>query len=188
MVSLHKIYKETDIVKILIGYCTTEGQTRKIGRFLMLQLANAGHAVELLEINPHSTEGLLAYDRVILLASIHVSHFQKSMTEFMAKSASLLESIPTMFISVSLAAVGHKDEYWKELDTITGDVYEATGLHPDCTVHVAGAYSPSKYDIFRRFIMRRIIAKEAPNLDPDIDHEFTDYDVLKKTVMQWIDK
>jgi menaquinone-dependent protoporphyrinogen oxidase len=40
---------------------------------------------------------------------------------------------------------------------------------------VAGAYLPSKYDFFRRFIMRRIIAAKDPQADLDADKEYTDW-------------
>lgn len=175
-------------MRFLIGYSTNEGQTRKISRAIMLQLANESHTVELLKINDDVSIELLNYHRIILLASVHTGHFQKSMTEFFAANADNLATIPTLFLTVSLAAAGHNAEDWRALDKISNDVYKATGFTPNCTAHIAGAYTPSKYDIFRRFIMRRIIAKEAPSLDLELDHEFTNYAELKTVINEWIDK
>ena len=52
-------------------------------------------------------------------------------------------------------------------------------------MQVAGAYQPSKYDFFTRFIMRRIVAAKDKKIDLDKDFEYTDWDELDRAIHEW---
>ncbi|KFE36151.1 flavodoxin domain-containing protein [Thioclava atlantica] len=173
-------------MKILIAYATSEGQTRKISRHISDRLADAGHAVEMLRLADASGLKIGRFDRVILAASIHVGHYQRELTEFVADHADALNEKPTLFVSVSLAAAGHDAEDWRGLDEILADFTEATNWTAGRTEQVAGAYLPSHYDLFRRFVMRRILAAKDPSADLAADKEYTDWGVLDAVVDGWL--
>ncbi|MGP6087978.1 flavodoxin domain-containing protein [Antarctobacter jejuensis] len=175
-------------MKLLIAYASSEGQTRKTARFAMDRLADAGHAVEALPVGEAEDIDLSRFDRVILAASVHVGHYQREMGDFVAEHAEALDARPTLFLSVSLAAAGHDAEDWADLDRIAQDFASATSWRPARTVQVAGAYKPSEYDIFRRFVMRRIVAAKDPEADLDADHEYTDWAALGALLDEWMAK
>ena len=97
-----------------------------------------------------------------------------------------MDALPTLLISVSLAAAGHDAEDWRTLDAILADFQDATSWIPGQVAQVAGAYKPSDYDVFRRFIMRRIIAQKDPEADLDWDKEYTDWDSLNDVIDTWL--
>lgn len=163
---------------VLVSYATSEGQTRKIARRVADRLANSGQAVELLALVDTDDIDLERFDRVILAASIHAGHYQKDLSDFVAKYAGQLHAKSTLFLSVSLAAAGHDADDWKGAENILEDLKAATGWTPGLVEQVAGAYLPSKYDMFRRFIMRRILAAKDPRADLDSDKEYTDWQAL----------
>jgi len=173
-------------MKVLVGYASSEGQTRRIARHVADRLADAGAAVELAGLA--DAEGLdpARFDRVILAASVHVGHYQRALSDFAAAHAERLAERPTLFLSVSLAAAGHESDDWRALDRIVDDLVAATGWQPGRVAQVAGAYRPSKYDIFRRFVMRRILAAKDPDADPDLDREYTDWAALDVLVDGWL--
>ncbi|MBV7393970.1 flavodoxin domain-containing protein [Mameliella sediminis] len=173
-------------MKILIAYATGEGQTRKIARFVMDRLADQGHAVELLPVAEADGLDLSRYDRIILAASVHVGHYQHDMGDFVAEQAGFLSRPQTLFLSVSLAAAGHDAEDWADLDRIMQDFALVTSWTPGKVLQVAGAYKPSQYDIFRRFVMRRIVAAKDPQADLDADHEYTDWTALGQALDNWM--
>ncbi|WP_395339396.1 flavodoxin domain-containing protein [Ningiella sp. W23] len=173
-------------MQVLIGYCSSQGQTRKVARFIMSHIARQGHGVEMLELKNNTDIDVSQYDRVVLAASVHVGQYQRVLTDFIAAHTKLLNTLPSLFVSVSLVAAGHDADDWRELDKIVDDLSEATAWQPNSTIQVAGAYSPSQYDIFTRFIMRRIIAKREPERNLDEDHEYTDWDKLRETVDAWL--
>lgn len=163
---------------VLIAYATGEGQTRKIARRVADRLAESGQSVELVPLADADDINLERFDRVILASSIHMGHYQQALSDFVAKYATKLELKPALLLSVSLAAAGHNAEDWKAVDQILDDLKAATGWTPGQVEHVAGAYQPSKYDMFRRFIMRRIIASKDPEADLGEDKEYTDWKAL----------
>lgn len=173
-------------MKILIAYATNEGQTRKIARTVADRIVDTGHSTELIELSAAEDIELGRFDGVILAASVHVGHYQRALAEFASNQANQLQRLPSLFLSVSLAAAGHDAEDWRALDRILDDFSEATGWIPGRVEQVAGAYLPSKYDIFRRFIMRRIVASKNPEADLDADKEYTDWEKLSSLVDNWL--
>jgi menaquinone-dependent protoporphyrinogen oxidase len=173
-------------MKVLIAYASTEGQTRKIAQRLADHIVDGGRTVELVELSTATRMDLQRFDGVILAASVHVGHYQRALTNFVAERSKDLQAKSTLFLSVSLAAAGHEAEDWKTLDKIKDEFVEATGWVPSRVEQVAGAYLPSEYDIFRRFIMRRILASKNPEADLDADKEYTDWNSLFRTTDDWL--
>ena len=173
-------------MKVLVGYATSEGQTRKIARRIADQIADRGHAVELVRLADADEIDLERFDRVVVAASIHAGHYQRALSEFATKQVEGLLQLPTLFLSVSLAAAGHDAEDWKGLDRVREDFEEATGWKPGRVEQIAGAYLPTKYDIVRRFVMRRIVARKDPDADLDNDKEYTDWPALSALVGDWL--
>lgn len=173
-------------MKILIGYATSEGHTRKICRHIADHLVAGGVSVELLPLAEAEGLELSRFDRVILAASVHAGHYQRALSDFVAAQPGALAAHPALFLSVSLAAAGHDDEDWKGLDKVVEDLTAATGWQPQCVAHVAGAYRPADYDLLRRFVMRQIIARKDPEADLDRPKEYTDWPALEQLVQDWL--
>ena len=163
---------------VLVAYATGEGQTRKIARRVADLIADHGQAVELLPLADADDIDLDRFDRVILAASVHMGHYQRVLSDFAASHAKRLHAKPALLLSVSLAAAGHDAEDWKGAEHVLEDLKAATGWTPGQVEQIAGAYMPSKYDFFRRFIMRRIVAAKDPQADLDADKEYTDWKAL----------
>ncbi len=173
-------------MKLLVGYASTEGQTRKIARHVSDMLADRGHAVELMALEDAEGLDMARFDRAILAASVHIGHYQASLVDFAEAERHWLNGHPVLFLSVSLAAAGHDAEEWRALGGIAEDMAQATGWTPSQVVHVAGAYAPSRYDVFTRFTMRRIIAKKDPGADLSENKEYTDWAALEASVAEWL--
>jgi len=170
----------------MVAYATSEGQTRKIARRVADRIADNGQTVEMLGLSDADDIDLQRFDRVILAASVHGGQYQRALTDFASKNAALLRGKPTLFLSVSLSASGHDADDWLGLDRISQDFEQATGWKPGRIEQIAGAYRPSEYDIFRRFIMRRIIATKDPEADLAADKEYTDWQALDQVVSDWL--
>lgn len=173
-------------MKLLIGYATKEGQTRKISRYIADMAADAGHAVELLALEDADDVALNRFDTILLAAPVHAGHYPKAIISFVSNHSASLTGEKTRFLSVSLAASGHDAEDWRGLDDIVDDFCSATGWTPSETKHVAGAYVPSKYDILTRYIMRRIVSAKDPEANPKEDKEYTDWSDLAAWANGWL--
>ena len=173
-------------MKVLVAYASSEGQTRKIARWISDRIADSGHSVELASVADAAGIDFGRFDRVILAASIHVGHYQRAFTDFVSTEAKNMRGTQVLFLSNSLAAAGHDAEEWTGLDRVLSDICAATGWTPDKTEQIAGAYKPSQYDVFRRFVMRRIVAAKDPQAELDADKEYTDWQRLTEEVDDWL--
>src|SRR5262245_5283395 len=101
-------------MKILIYYGTTEGQTRKIAEFVAKQLG--GDEVSVVDAaNVPATLDLDQFDAAILAASLHMHKYQGALVQFARDHHSKLNLIPSLFVSVSLAAASDDPEDRKGL-------------------------------------------------------------------------
>lgn len=173
-------------MKLLIGYASREGHTRKIARHVADMLVDAGHSVELLALKDAAGLDLDRFDKILLAAPIHIGHYPKAFVEFVSENAAKLNKMGAGFLSVSLSAAGHDADDWKGLDKILEDLKAATEWAPSLTAQVAGAYLPSQYDVLTRFIMTRILTKHSPNTNLDEDKEFTDWTALQDWTRHWL--
>ena len=173
-------------MQVLVAFASSEGQTRKIARRVASQITNSDHSVELIGLSDAEGIELDQFDRVVLAASIHVGKYQRALTDFAADRATELQKKPTLFLSVSLSAAGHDAEDWKGLGGILEDFEAATGWTPGRVEQIAGAYLPSQYDVFRRFIMRRIITSKDPDANVGADTEYTDWEALGSLIDEWL--
>ena len=162
-------------MKIMIIYATTEGHTRSIAEFLNEKTQKQGHITGLFDatVKPPSPRG---YDAAMIAGSIHMGKYQTSIEHYAQEHHLELNEIPLMFISVSLTAASDDDASWKELKQQTEDFLISTGLKPDHIEYVAGALKYTKYDFFKRFIMRSISKKENRETDTSRDYIYTDWE------------
>jgi menaquinone-dependent protoporphyrinogen oxidase len=173
-------------MQILIAYATTDGQTRKIARFVADRLATGGHSVELLNVVDADGMDLGRFDGAILAGSLHVGGFQKSLRQFVKDSGAALAAMPTLFLAVSLSAAGNDPEDWAGLKDCLAEFEEDSGWIPGRVEHVAGAFRFSGYDFFRAWAMRRIADQKGEAVEPGQDKEYTDWAALTLAVDGWI--
>ena len=172
-------------MRILVGYATTEGQTRKIARFVADHLAGGGHAVELLPLSDAEGLQLGRFDRAVLAGSVHGGQYQSDLIDFARDAASGLAAMPTLFLSVSLSAAGEDPEDWEGLRACVDRFTRETGWTPDRIAHVAGAFRFTEYDFFRAWAMRWIAREKGEDVDTSGDTEYTDWAALAAVLDDW---
>ncbi len=167
-------------MKILIVYGTTEGQTRKIARFLTDRFTDAGHTVELSDATEPGDIDPSRFDKAILAASVHVGEYQSGIVHFATAHCAALSAMPSAFLSVSLAAASDDPDELQDIERIARDFTEKTGWAPGKIVHVVGAFRFTRYDFFKAWTMRYIASRKGVTVDPKEDLELTDWDALSQ--------
>jgi len=165
-------------MKLIIIYGTTEGQTRKIAQFLKDEAEKLGHQATICDCtaNPPSPKG---FDAALIGSSIHVVKYHNGVIHYVKDHHEMLNKIPTGFFSVSLAAASDDDESRKELAEVSRKFIDETGWKPTHVEQVAGALLYTKYDFFKRFIMRLISKRHGGDTDTSQDYEYTDWKKVK---------
>ncbi len=172
-------------IGILIAFATTEGQTRKIARFAADHRTGLGASVELLNAEDAEGLNLARFDGVILAASLHMGHFQKALIGFAKANGAALTARPSLFLPVSLSAVGDDDAGRKGLEDCVAQFVTETLWRPGQIRQVAGALHFKEYDFFKACMMRRIAASKGKALGAGGDMDYTDWPGLEAGLTAW---
>jgi menaquinone-dependent protoporphyrinogen oxidase len=168
-------------MKILIYYATTEGQTRKIAEFVGQQLS--GDAVTIVDaVNVPDALDLDQFDAAILAASLHMHRYQAALVEFATDHHSKLNTLPSLFISVSLSAASEDVDDLAGLAACDEKFKAETEWRPRKVLHVAGAFRFTKYDFFKSLVMRRIAKEKKVKVNPHEDLELTGWEALARDI------
>lgn len=163
-------------MKLLLVYGTTEGQTRKIARFVSSHLARHGHETELVNaIDVTAATDPRRFDAVIIAASLHAGHYQSAVVHFVSKHLAAINARPNAFLSVSLAAASDDEDDALGLEGCISDFTQRTGWNPRRIHHVAGAFRYTSYDFLKRWAMKYIAYRQGGPTDTSEDHELTDW-------------
>jgi menaquinone-dependent protoporphyrinogen oxidase len=172
-------------MRVLIIYGSTEGQTRKISRFMEDVLQQKGHQVMISDAKsePPSPEG---FDAVLVGASVHIHKYQKVVKDYIIKHKDLLNDLKSAFFSVCMAVAREDKSEHEAVYKLTHDFFEQTGWKPFEEVYFAGAVKYTKYDYFKKFIMRLISKKAGGSTDISKDFEYTDWDQVKAFALNFV--
>lgn len=168
-------------MNVLIVYATSEGQTQKIAERTATLVRERGHQVDLRDsAAPASGADLETFNAFIVAASVHQKQHQESIMDFVVAHRKFLDTKPSAFISVSLAAV--LEEGRAEAQSYVDHFALATGWHPFMTLLLGGALRLTEYDYFQEQIVKFIVMKRSAPASAERDYEFTDWNALASFV------
>ena len=167
------------MLRVLILYGTSEGHTRRIAHAIAESLVVQGIATDLIQAG--KLDALLdRYDGIIVAASVHAGRYQKAVEQWVRAHQHEFGHRPMAFVSVCLAVLQQSDpKVQADLQGIVQRFETTTGWRPPVVKHVAGALLYTRYNIFKRWIMKRIVAKAGGDTDVSRDFEYTDWADLR---------
>lgn len=173
-------------MRVLVVYGTTEGQTRRIAGWIAGRARERGHDADLRDSASLPTGfSIEGYDAVIVAASVHQYRHQTSVVHFVNAHLPALQDRPTAFLSVSLAAA--QQDGRDDARQCAERFLDETGWRPTRTEPVAGALLYTRYDFFKRQLMKLIVRSGGGPADASQDYEFTDWDALGGFVDSFLD-
>ncbi|HEU0014491.1 MAG TPA: flavodoxin domain-containing protein [Longimicrobium sp.] len=176
------------MAKVLIVYGTTEGQTRKIAAWIAAVATEHGHLATVVEAGGGAVRALPAcYDALIVAASVHRGTHQAPVARFVRDNLPALQSVPAAFFSVSLSAAGKQPRQRADARRCAEEFLRTTGWRPGRVSTVAGALAYTKYGLLTRWIMKRIARREGGDTDTSRDHEYTDWERLRRDVERFLE-
>jgi menaquinone-dependent protoporphyrinogen oxidase len=163
--------------RILIGYASTYGQTRKISDALATELRRAGHEVELADAMAAMPPPVEDYDVVVLGSRVQFGVHAQPILDYIAENRTELTEIPSYLFSVSMSAAGDPaadpQGYLEKL-------FAQTHWRPRAAIAFAGALHYRRYGFFLRMVMKLISRRAGHATDTRIDHEYTDWLAVKR--------
>lgn len=165
-------------MSILVIYASVEGQTRKIATHVAERIEATGRSVVLADVREPGFAVPGQFDGIVLCAPIHVGRYPEAFARFVADWRQAIESVPNAFVSVTLAIHSDDEAERAEARAFPDKLARKTGFRAQMVHHAAGALKFLEYDFFKRYVMRRIAAKEGGPVDVTRDHELTDWAAL----------
>jgi menaquinone-dependent protoporphyrinogen oxidase len=177
---------------LLVLYATREGHTRRIAEHIAATIRSRGYAADVVDASDLPSDfSMDAYEGAVIAASVHREKHEKEVVDFVKQHRGDLESMPAVFLSVSLSEAGAEDpaaspekraEAAADVQKMIDAFLKETGWHPSKARAAAGALSYSKYNFLIRFVMKRIAKAQGISTDTSRDHEFTDWEALDRIV------
>ncbi len=174
-------------MRILIAYCTKEGQTEKISSHIAQILAKQGHKVTL-----QSGDELLenldtdAYEAAIVGGSIHMNAYPRQLKKFASQYSDWLGSVPGAFFTVCMAINSPHDKEKADAEKFGVNFVRSVGWQPQLLATFAGAVKYTQYNFFVRFVMKRIAKHEGGDTDTSRDYEYTDWEKVAMFAKQFL--
>jgi menaquinone-dependent protoporphyrinogen oxidase len=166
-------------MRVLIVFSTTEGHTRKLAQFAAARLTSLGHQVQVHDAAEPNAPDPVGFDCALLVASVHVSRYQRSLIEFASKHCAVLNRIPNAFISVSLSAAGDNPCDLAGLRNCVERLELETHWHPGVVHHAAGAMLFRAYGIFTKLVIKFIAQRRGNVVNTSEDYDLTNYIALE---------
>lgn len=164
---------------VLVLYGTTDGHTRGVADAIGRALQLSGLHVDVVEAGTRQPS-ICDYSAVVVAASVHAGKYQPAVCEWVRANAADLNARPSAFVSVSLGILQKSDpKVVADLDAIVQRFTHATGWNPGVVKHVAGALLYTRYNLFKRWIMKRIAASAGGETDTSKDYDYTDWNDLR---------
>lgn len=168
--------------RVLVVYGSSYGQTAKIAGFLTEELKSSGHHPELfpVETAPVASE-LDGYDAILLAASIQRGGYQKNFRKWLRANVGHFSGKCSAFVSVCLGVLQKDDPAVQgaERKFVEG-LFAWSGWRPQRWKIAAGALSYSRYNWLLKRFMRSIAKRAGGETDMTRDHEYTDWEELRK--------
>lgn len=168
------------MASVLIVYGTTEGHTRRIAGRLAELASEYGHAATVMDAHAASTLPRGRYDAAVVAASVHRGRHQAAAEHFVRRNLTVLQRLPAAFFSVSLSAAGKQARHRRDAKKCADAFLHRTGWRPALVRPVAGTLAYTRYGPVVRTVMRFIAWREGADTDTSRDHEYTDWERLRR--------
>jgi menaquinone-dependent protoporphyrinogen oxidase len=173
--------------KLLVVYATVEGHTRKVAETTGDWLSRAGHSVVVRDAaGADPLPPVESFDGAILCGSVHQGKHPAALGAFALEHLEALSRVPTALLSVSLSAAHHDAHSQAEARRYIEAFRAETGWRPTASLPVAGALRYTRYDFFKRLMMRILAESRGDDVDTTRDWEYTDWGSLNLFVDRFL--
>lgn len=163
----------------LLLHSSTDGQTKKIVLKIAEQLRSVGRQCDIRDLNNEKNINVIAYEKVLVGASIRYGHFNKVLLRFATTHQNQLNSMKTAFFAVNLTA-RKEGKNSPETNAYTRKFLEKSPWQPSLKSVFAGALMYPQYGWFDKTMIRFIMKMTDGPTDPKTEIEYTDWDKVSQ--------
>jgi menaquinone-dependent protoporphyrinogen oxidase len=162
------------VASILVLYSTVDGHTLTICRRLQARFEAAGDRVTLISLSQVVGIDVLAFDKIVVGASIRYGKHRPQVREFVQSHLAALASRPSAFFSVNIVA-RKPQKNRAETNPYVCKFLQQVHWQPREADVFAGRLDYPRYGFFDRQMIRFIMLVTHGPTDPTAVVEFTDW-------------
>jgi len=167
--------------RVTVFYATTEGHTRRVAETIAATLREQGFDSEAIALTSNTPSPDWSHiSGAVVGASLHAGQHQAVARMFVTGEASELNLRPSAFFSVSLSAGSRNPGEVRAAGDIASRFLQAAHWRPLRVACFPGKLAYTQYGFLKRWIMRRIAAREGGPIDTTRDHDLTDWQVVRE--------
>jgi len=165
------------MVRLLVVYGSTYGQTDRVAHRIGAVLSGLGHVVDIHRADklPEALR-LASYDGFVVAASVLMGQHQKYVRDFVRQNATLLNEAPSAFVSVCGAGRNNPAEAKGYIDALLRE----TGWRPRVATSFTGAVAYTRYRWWLRWYLKAISRRKGLPTDTSRDWDFTEWDEVDR--------
>ncbi len=171
-------------MRVLVVVASNHGHTVKIAARLAAAIRECGLDAQVYDAN-QATPGPGGYDGVVVAGSLHGSSHQRELSDWVKANAQALAPLPSLLVSVSLTAAEDTAEAREATEGCIRTFVEDTGWTPGRAVPVAGALQYREYNVFLRFMIRRMMRRGGHPTDTSRDYDYTDWELVTRLAREF---
>lgn len=172
---------------VMIVYESKYGQTKKIAE-RVAELARArGYETRTVCVDAVDSVDAIGVAASIVLAPVFLEKHPKATREFVVRHLGALQSRPGAFFSVSGSAASKDPAARAAVRKIADDFLASVSWRPALVDTFGGAIAYPKYNVFVRFVMKRISKKNGGSTDTSKIHELTDWTAVEHATAAFMD-
>lgn len=169
----------------LIVYDTVEGHTRRLANEIANQITATSATARLFNAEtPMGDLSIADFSSCIIAAPVHQKRHPEAIVDFVRANVDSLNTMPTAFISVSLAA--SFPDGADDARAFVDHFLQRTGWTPNAIHYAAGALRCEEYDYFTEQILRHVVLRGHEDIDLTGDQVFTDWSALNTFVADFL--
>jgi len=183
-------------MRALVLYASRHGHTQRVAERIAAALGKRSWIPDLRDVASDPPAGLEKYAAVILASPIHLGRHARSIVSFARRYHQALGALPSAFVSVSLTQTNaesltvdaeQRKRAQDEISVVLDRFIETTGWQPRAIIRVAGALAYSRYNLFVRWMMKRIARARGGSTDTSQDHVYTNWAALEHSIFDFVE-
>jgi menaquinone-dependent protoporphyrinogen oxidase len=179
--------RENQVVRALVAYATSEGQTAQIAGQIRETIEQCGYPCDLYDVTQRFADSVAvdAYQAVVVGSSIHYGKHDTRIRGLVRQYARHLRRVPSAFFSVCLAVASSNHEDRHAALRLTDEFLDSVCWTPTLRTTFAGALRYSRYGWLTGRLMQRIASQSGAETTRDRDYEYTDWSDVDRFARQF---
>ncbi|CAB4904139.1 unannotated protein [freshwater metagenome] len=172
---------------VLVVYTTTHGHTRHIAEHVVAAATAEGHRARGVATHEADAADPARADALVVVVPVHHGQHDGETMAWLSRERALVDRIPSLVLSVSIAGAGTDDASRAEARTLLAELVLRSNVTPSISASIGGAVDHDGIPLFARAGRRDEAERHGLPADAEHDTVLTDWGALDVLEHRFLD-